>query len=850
MAAPTCSLTISGITDDGLPRWQANTAYWGLSDARYPDLIVDSNGNYQAVYAFGTSTGSEPIWGTNVGDFTNDGGSLIWRCVQPIEGNGYQPLAYTKAAVKFGTSFTLNWTSTDADTVSISGIGTVAASGSMVVTPSSDRFYTGAFNFDNNLIFNVPGGGYANVVSVGAANYLLTATNGDGSTTSLAMFMLVSPGAFSDFKTFAPVVLANGSDFGGIGTSLTPEPPNYTRWAKNTNYTTGTPILDSNGFAQIANNNGASGDTEPTWAALGDTTTETTGLEWENTGQVYPSTLRQTGFGPLWNRPNSSVKHGFESMIVPDCVKAIPAYQVSTAYSVGQIVSIAFNSAFLGNSGIICFECFLAGTTGTTDPTTIEPYSMNMMRGELIPDASFNPGGAPVWKVMGSLTMTLNWVGTQIDAPDGYSNNVTASGVLNPLFDGTVQSYSFGHTVSTADDIAGFLAAPASFDSTYSGGNTAGIPTAGQPVECPTWNSIGLDTGYINIDCADGFDANLAGIWAEFSIPYTLAPDGTITVVKATVPTGLADVFSFTSDYGSPFSLSDGQSNDSAPLAAGTYSVTETPKAGFTTTTDIDPSAIVLGEHQSATVTFTNTFVGGSIVVHKVTDPPGSPQVFTFIPSWGDPFPLVDGESHDSGPLPVGVYTLIETPVAGWLAIPSSNPLAIVVSASEPTDIIFTNRKQSGYLLARDLNTWGDRGTQGDPAAGDADLYTQCFVNIGSMQLSTPGAQLMEVRHIVGYFDAVGTLNNGGPSIPSVAVLPNEIAAINGAQFIPLPDTVTEPPTGATPSRSLQQWRWPLMDWSNDQTSLLMHHLQVKIMFAPENAKNTIKMIAVKSDQE
>jgi len=244
----------------------------------------------------------------------------------------------------------------------------------------------------------------------------------------------------------------------------------------------------------------------------------------------------------------------------------------------------------------------------------------------------------------------------------------------------------------------------------------------------------------------------------------------------------------------------------------------------------------------------TNT---GLIVVQKVTQPSGSPQSFSFSASWGESFTLLDGESHTSPALDPGTYTVQETAVANWLTTTSSDPLNINVVANETTTITFTNRKQSGYLLARDLNTWGDRGTQGDPAANDADLYSQCFVIIGSMQLSTPGAQLMEVRHVVGYFDAVGTLGiGGGPSQPFVSVLPNEIAATNGAQFINLPETVTEPPYGATASRSLQQLRWPLTQWADDQTSLLMHHLQVKLLFGPENAPNTIKMIAIKSDQE
>src|SRR5580704_7512980 len=100
MASPSCSLVISNITADGLPRWQANNAYWGLSGTRYPDMIVDSNGNYQACVGVGTSGATPPAWSSTVGNDTPDGG-VTWKCVEPIDGNFYNALAYPKAAVEY-----------------------------------------------------------------------------------------------------------------------------------------------------------------------------------------------------------------------------------------------------------------------------------------------------------------------------------------------------------------------------------------------------------------------------------------------------------------------------------------------------------------------------------------------------------------------------------------------------------------------------------------------------------------------------------------------------------------------------------------------------------------------------
>lgn len=152
------------------------------------------------------------------------------------------------------------------------------------------------------------------------------------------------------------------------------------------------------------------------------------------------------------------------------------------------------------------------------------------------------------------------------------------------------------------------------------------------------------------------------------------------------------------------------------------------------------------------------------------------------------------------------------------------------------------------FISARDLTTWQDEGNN----------YTDCFVTIGSISLSGPGEPLVQVQHVVGYFDAVGTLGpdiNGnassGPSIPTVSILANEIGTASGPGFISLPQTVYEPPEGqVSPSATILQVRWPVNLINSTLISQLMHHLQVKISFSPENAPNTVKALALKQDQE
>lgn len=162
--------------------------------------------------------------------------------------------------------------------------------------------------------------------------------------------------------------------------------------------------------------------------------------------------------------------------------------------------------------------------------------------------------------------------------------------------------------------------------------------------------------------------------------------------------------------------------------------------------------------------------------------------------------------------------------------------------------ISITYQNPGNYLYARDVDSWGDGGTFGQ---NNGTPYAVCNVVIGSITMSQPGAPLFPLQHVVGYFDAVGTLNNGGSSYPDVWILPNEISDKKGIGFIQLPEVVQEPPEGQNhPSTSMLALRWPVNMMNSELASQFVHHLQVKIQFEPENAPNTLKAIAFKESQE
>jgi uncharacterized cupredoxin-like copper-binding protein len=150
--------------------------------------------------------------------------------------------------------------------------------------------------------------------------------------------------------------------------------------------------------------------------------------------------------------------------------------------------------------------------------------------------------------------------------------------------------------------------------------------------------------------------------------------------------------------------------------------VSETVPAGWdlTSATCDDgslPSAIDLQPGETVTCTFENT-KRGYIIVDKVTDPAGDPQLFDFDPSYAAPFALADASTpHMSDPLVNGTYSVSETVPAGWdltsaTCDDGSLPSAIDLQPGETVTCTFENTKR-GYIIV-------DKVT--DPT-GDTQLF-------------------------------------------------------------------------------------------------------------------------------
>jgi hypothetical protein len=193
----------------------------------------------------------------------------------------------------------------------------------------------------------------------------------------------------------------------------------------------------------------------------------------------------------------------------------------------------------------------------------------------------------------------------------------------------------------------------------------------------------------------------------------TLAQQGSAhaQVEKVTIPAGTSTGWSFTltgpgvSETVNNVQAGTGFVPFQSPLTQeGTYAITETGgPAGFDQTGSSGCTFTVNFPADSGNTfscTVTNTQRQGRIIIRKVTNPSGSPQSFTFNPSYGSSFNLTDGQSNDSGPLVPGIYAVSESVPAGWdltsATCSDGSPVtAISLQADETVTCTFTNTKAS-----------------------------------------------------------------------------------------------------------------------------------------------------------
>lgn len=197
---------------------------------------------------------------------------------------------------------------------------------------------------------------------------------------------------------------------------------------------------------------------------------------------------------------------------------------------------------------------------------------------------------------------------------------------------------------------------------------------------------------------------------------------GKIVVKVVTQPAASSQSFSFTSSYGSPFSLTDDQSNDSGPLEAGkTYNVSQTEVPGWDTTASCDqgatPASIVLTANTTVTCTFTNVQLG-SIVIDKTAAGGDGTFAFTSLTLGSFSIETTAGTgSRSFTNLMPGTFAVAETVPTGWDLASStctdqSTPGAITVGAGQTVTCTFVNNKRGTASVTKTVGGAAPTGTQ------------------------------------------------------------------------------------------------------------------------------------------
>ena len=259
-----------------------------------------------------------------------------------------------------------------------------------------------------------------------------------------------------------------------------------------------------------------------------------------------------------------------------------------------------------------------------------------------------------------------------------------------------------------------------------------------------------------------GSNIQIAG--SVFFFPTSTPATGIIVVSKNTVPPGSPQPFSFLPSWGAPFSLTDGQSNNSGPLPAGSYYISEVPVIGWYTAASPYPGDIVVLSGETTNVQFINT-QAVQVIVNKTTNPAGNSQEFDFMTNYGPPFSLAGGQSNNSGFLPAGTYTVAEAPLPGWQTVSTPFPPTITLTPGQTGTIDFLNKYVVGCLtplwmtdeFASQANQPGWQQNPGTPEA---------FSVVAPPPLQV---QLVPPPINIGFLDLL-TVNSGADLDPSVGV--------------------------------------------------------------------------------
>lgn len=162
-------------------------------------------------------------------------------------------------------------------------------------------------------------------------------------------------------------------------------------------------------------------------------------------------------------------------------------------------------------------------------------------------------------------------------------------------------------------------------------------------------------------------------------------------------------------------------------------------------TGSITPESLIMDSPKIITATFTTNPVGGQIIIIKQTDPDGSLQSFDFNADYTESFQLTDGQSHNSGELAPGTYSVSENSTAGWSLASATcdngnTPDSILLVAGETVTCTFTNEFAYHLYLPIILKQSSTETSQVNPvthikSAGNLQVMITLLLSIMSIFL-------------------------------------------------------------------------------------------------------------------
>lgn len=372
--------------------------------------------------------------------------------------------------------------------------------------------------------------------------------------------------------------------------------------------------------------------------------------------------------------------------------------------------------------------------------------------------------------------------------------------------------------------------------------NTYGITETAQSgwdltnAQCVNENNV-VDT------TPESFSVNNGG---HVTCTFTNTARGKIIVEKVAEGDQSAS-FGFTSDYGSGFSLKGGESNDSGFIVSGTYSVSETPTAGWDLTSatcdnNDDPSNITLKAGETVTCIFHNV-QRGHLIVQKTTDPAADLTVFSITATGtgsitgGGAGTVTDVTDKDYEVTP-GTYSVAETVPAGWQQ--TGNTCSnVAVGAGETKYCLINNQKLAKLTIVKDADPndaqdfmfTGDLGSFTlDDDAGVQDGGDDTYSNTKSVDGLTPnqGYTVTEAPEPNAYWKFVGAscvLTGTATAYP--ATLTGQSLLVNLTPGTDVTCTFTN--HKVSPTRTLGFWKTHTAYTSSIFSSLLGGNIQLGI---------------------